>query len=134
VISKELVRDPDAVARFFCERTELLKRIILVDAASTVSIDRLDTSLLKRPPKVPENRALRQLVSIAKPIWKSLTGRPPSTNKLSKKTGEDESLPDFVSFVRELAEIGGGPIPTFNKSSLRSSPVAPPNSFLIFKQ
>jgi hypothetical protein len=116
VISKELVRDPDAIARIFCERTELLKRIIAVDAAaSTVSIDRLDTSLLKRPTKVPENRALRRLVSIAKPIWKSLTGRPPSTNKLSKKTGEDESLPDFVRFVRELAEIGGGPIPTFKQ-------------------
>src|SRR6266480_4727223 len=46
VASKELVRDPTAIADFFCERTKLLERIIGVDAASTVSIHRLDTSLL----------------------------------------------------------------------------------------
>jgi hypothetical protein len=109
VFSQELERDPDAIAEFFCERTKLLERIMGIDAASTMSINRLDTSLLKRPPKTPENRALRRLVLIAKPIWKSLTGRPPSTNK-ALKNGVD--VPDFVRFVQELAQIGGGPTPS----------------------
>jgi hypothetical protein len=111
VISTELAEDPTAIAEFFCERTKLLERIIGVDAASTVSINRLDTSLLKRPPKTPENRPLRRLVSIAKPIWLSLTGRLPSTNKSMRKTGDN--VPDFVLFVQRLAQIGGGPEPTF---------------------
>jgi hypothetical protein len=125
VFSTELVSDPTAIAEFFCERTKLLERIIGVDAASTVSINRLDTSLLKRPPNTPDNRALRRLVSIAKPIWTSLTGRRPSTNK-SNRNGDD--TPDFVRFVQELAQIGGGPDPSFKqvavafKSRLRRTP------------
>jgi hypothetical protein len=123
VVSTELVKDPTAIRDFFCERTKLLERVMCVAVASTVSIDRLDASLLKRPTNVPKNRALRRLVSMAKPIWKSLTGRPPSTNK-SLKDGED--TPDFVRFVQGIAEIGGGPIPSFKQVATASKRHRPP--------
>ena len=47
---------------------------------------------------------------MAKPIWRSLTGRKPSVNKVAGKRKSD-----FVTFVQELAKIGGGPEPTFKQ-------------------
>jgi hypothetical protein len=63
-----------------------------------------------RRARTSENRALRTLVEIAKPIWQSLTRRKPSANKVA---GERKS--DFVTFVQELAKIAGGPEPTFKQ-------------------
>jgi hypothetical protein len=120
IVSKDLVEEPTTVAIVFFERTKFLERIMGVDAASTVSINRLDTSLLKRPSRTPENRALRRLVSMAKPIWKSLTGRPPSTNKSVRKGGE--GVPDFVLFVQAISEIAGGPFPSFKQVATAARP------------
>lgn len=112
IVLKELVEEPTTVAIVFFERTKFLERIMGVDAAATVATDRLDTALLKRPSKTPDIRGLRRLVSMTNPIWTSLTGRPPSTNKVNKS---GEEIPDFVLFVREIAEIAGGPIPSFKQ-------------------
>jgi hypothetical protein len=73
------------------------------------SLQRLDPELLRRS-RTSENRALRTLVAMAKPIWQSLTGRKPSVNKVA---GERTS--DFVTFVQELANIAGGTEPSFKQ-------------------
>jgi hypothetical protein len=108
-------------------RDDFVKGIIRVEAAATTARNRcLDESLLKRPKKGPENRALRALVTRAKPIWKSLTGRPPSVNKVhpsenkvhpseNKVHTQDRKEPDFVIFVQLLADIAGGPRPSFKQ-------------------
>jgi CRISPR-associated DxTHG motif protein len=91
------------------ERSKFLRRLGDVEIAAEYVQDCLDPKLLRRG-RTSENRALRTLVAMAKPIWQSLTGRKPSVNKVA---GERES--DFVSFVQELAKIAGGPEPTFKQ-------------------
>jgi hypothetical protein len=80
-----------------------------VQVAAGYAQERLDPELLRRS-RTSENRALRTLVAMAKPIWQSLAGRKPSVNKVG---GERTS--DFVTFVQELAKIAGGPEPTFKQ-------------------
>jgi hypothetical protein len=97
----------------FDGKMNFLKRVCEVQAAATEALNRFDPKLIKRPPGAVLNRALRTLVGMAKPIWKSLTGRKPSINKVHTKDGD--GTPDFVNFVQELARIGGGPVPTFKQ-------------------
>jgi len=90
-------------------RMDFLGRLVEVEVAAGYARERLDPELLRRS-RTSENRALRTLVAMAKPIWQSLTGRKPSVNKVA---GERTS--DFVTFVQELAKIAGGPEPTFKQ-------------------
>ena len=86
-----------------------LSRLVDVEVAAGYAQKRLDPELLRRS-RTSENRALRTLVAMAKPIWQSLTGRKPSVNKV-----DGDQPPDFVTFVQELANIAGGPEPTFKQ-------------------
>jgi hypothetical protein len=97
----------------FDGKMNFLKRVCEVQAAATEALNRFDPKLIKRPPGAVLNRALRTLVGMAKPIWRSLTGRKPSINKVHTKDGD--GTPDFVIFVQELARIGGGPVPSFKQ-------------------
>jgi hypothetical protein len=90
-------------------RKDFLGRLVNVDVAARYVQEHLDPKLLRRT-RTSKNRALRTLVEMAKPIWQSLTGRPPSVNKVA---GKREA--DFVTFVQELAKIAGGPEPTFKQ-------------------
>jgi hypothetical protein len=90
-------------------RMNFLGRLGDVEVAARYAQKRLDPELLRRS-RTSENRALRTLVAMAKPIWQSLTGRRPSVNKVA---GERTS--DFVTFIQELAKIAGGPEPTFKQ-------------------
>jgi hypothetical protein len=90
-------------------RTDFLGRLGDVEVAARYARKCLDPELLRRA-RTSENRALRTLVGMAKPIWHSLTGRRPSVNKVA---GERRS--DFVTFTQELANIAGGPEPTFKQ-------------------
>jgi hypothetical protein len=90
-------------------RMDFLGRLVDVEVAARYAQQRLDPELLRRA-RTSENRALRTLVAMAKPIWQSLTGRKPSVNKVA---GERRS--DFVTFTQELAKIAGGPEPTFKQ-------------------
>jgi hypothetical protein len=90
-------------------RMDFLGRLVDVEVAARYAQQRLDPELLRRS-RTSENRALRTLVAMAKPIWQSLTGRRASVNKVA---GERTSA--FVTFVQELAEIAGGPEPTFKQ-------------------
>ena len=96
-----------AIADF--ARMDFLHRLVDVEVAARYARQRLDPKLLKRA-RTSENRALRTLVAMAKPIWQSLTGRKPSVNKVA---GERTS--DFATFVQDLAKIAGGPQPTFKQ-------------------
>jgi hypothetical protein len=90
-------------------RMDFLGTLGDVEAAARHAHQRLDPELLRRS-RTSENRALRTLVAMAKPIWQSLTGRKPSVNKVA---GERTS--DFVTFVQALAEVAGGPEPSFKQ-------------------
>jgi hypothetical protein len=90
-------------------RMDFLHRLVDVEVAARYAQQRLDPELLRRA-RTSENRALRTLVAMAKPIWQSLTGRKPSVNKLAGKRTSD-----FVTFTQELAKIAGGPEPTFKQ-------------------
>jgi hypothetical protein len=90
-------------------RMDFLGCLVDVEVAARYAQQRLDPELLRRT-RTSENRALRTLVAMAKPIWQSLTGRKPSVNKVA---GERRS--DFVTFTQELAKIAGGPEPTFKQ-------------------
>ena len=90
-------------------RMDFLGRLGDAEVAARYAQERLDPELLRRS-RTSENRALRTLVAMAKPIWQSLTRRKPSVNKVA---GERTS--DFVTFVQELTEIAGGPEPTFKQ-------------------
>ena len=100
-------------------RIDFLGRLAEVEVAAQHAQKHLDPKLLKRA-RASENRALRTLVAMAKPIWKSLTGRKPSVNKVA---GERKS--DFVTFVQELAKIAGGPEPSFKQVQTAFSVRAP---------
>jgi hypothetical protein len=65
------------------------------------------------------DRALASLVSVAAPIWTSLTNRPPSVNKVKVEVeSEDVSgAPDFVRFVQQLVKISGKKPPSFGQVS-----------------
>jgi hypothetical protein len=90
-------------------RSNFLDRLADVEVAARQAQERFDPKLLRRA-RASENRALRTLVAMAKPIWQSLTERKPSVNKVA---GERES--DFVTFVQDLAKIAGGPEPSFKQ-------------------
>jgi len=90
-------------------RMDFLGRLTDVEVAARHAQKHLDPKLLSRS-RASENRALRRLVAMAKPIWQSLTGRKPSVNKVAGKRRSD-----FVAFVQELAKIAGGPEPTFKQ-------------------
>jgi hypothetical protein len=90
-------------------RTDFLRRLVDVEVAARDVRERLNPKLLRRA-RTSENRALRTLVAMAKPIWQSLTGRKPSVNKVAGKRKSD-----FVTFVQSLANVAGGPEPTFKQ-------------------
>jgi CRISPR-associated DxTHG motif protein len=99
----------ERLALVHAARIDFLRRLVDVEVAARDVQKRLDPKLLRRR-RTSENRALRTLVGMAKPIWQNLTGRRPSVNKVA---GERKS--DFVTFVQELAKIAGGPEPTFKQ-------------------
>jgi CRISPR-associated DxTHG motif protein len=99
----------ERLALVHAARIDFLRRLVDVEVAARDVQKRLDPRLLRRR-RTSENRALRTVVAMAKPIWQSLTGRKPSVNKVA---GERKS--DFVTFVQELARIAGGPEPTFKQ-------------------
>jgi hypothetical protein len=90
-------------------RGDFIRCLANVEAAARRAREGFDPKLLRRA-RASENRALRTLVGMAKPIWLSLTKRRPSVNKVG---GERKS--DFVTFVQDLARIAGGPQPSFKQ-------------------
>jgi hypothetical protein len=72
-----------------------------VAAAELLARGGLDPALLARK-KSGEDPALPAFVGLLADVWRSLTGREPSTRKVQKARGEE---PDFVLFVQSVARL-----------------------------
>src|SRR5260370_27696256 len=97
----------DLLAMVHFAGIDFLHRLTDVEVAAQHAEKHLDPKQL-RCTRASENRALGTLVALAHPIWRTLTGRKPSVNKVAGKRKSD-----FVTFVHELAKIAGGPEPDF---------------------
>ena len=118
-LSRDVIEDGEYMALVHFEKMAFLKHIAGIQAAATESLKRLDPTLLTHR-RGAMNRALRTLVSMARPIWQSLSGRRPSISRVAK------GHPDFVTFVQELAKIAGGPTPSFKQVEVAFKSLAPP--------
>jgi hypothetical protein len=89
---------------------------VLANVEASAKAARVDRVLLERE-RGQSDPPLPNFVLRCGMIWKGLTGRKPSANKVS---GGD---PKFVVFVQKLASIGGVPPPSRNKvaTSLKSA-------------
>jgi hypothetical protein len=85
---------------------DFLKRLADVQATANHAKRQIDPNMLTRE-RGQSNPALTNFVFRGGKIWKSLTGRPPSANKIHRSTGAKN--PDFVLFMRQLAKIEPAP-------------------------
>jgi hypothetical protein len=86
----------------------LIKYLAHLQGAAMEAPKYFDEKLVARKPG-KANPALRNFIDRSSRIWRSMTGRIPSANKVHTESGEN---PDFVSFVRELAKVGRLAVPT----------------------
>ena len=82
----------------------LLRQLEKVEIAAKMAKQRVDKSLLKRK-RGQSNPALPNFIFRCGQIWKSLTERKPSAEKVHRKIQPSE--PDFLIFVRGLAKSAG---------------------------
>jgi hypothetical protein len=96
-----------------------LDRLVDVESAAKMAMGRLDKALLERE-RGQTAAGLPNFVFRCSAIWKSLTGRKPSANKVTRRDGPGND-PDFVVFVQEFAKLGVAPAPSREQvaSSLR---------------
>jgi hypothetical protein len=83
-------------------KMDFLKRLAEVQAAANHTKTRADTKMLTRE-RGQLNPALTNFVFLCGKIWKSLTDRKPSANKVHPRAGVKD--PDFVLFMQQLAKI-----------------------------
>jgi hypothetical protein len=119
--SRDVIEDGEHMALVHFEKMAFINRVAGIQAAAIESLKRLDPALLTHR-RGAMNRALRTLVSMATPIWKSLSGRKPSINRVAK------GQPDFVTFVQELAKIAGGPTASSKQVEVAFKSLAPPTT------
>ena len=100
----------DALIRSFLVTVERIGQAAK-DEAKNLNRDTL------RGKREGKDRALARLVSMAAPIWTSLTTRPASVDKVVS------GAPDFVRFVQQLVKISGKKRPSFGQvaSAFRSA-------------
>jgi hypothetical protein len=82
----------------------LLKQLADLEAVTKAAMHRVDKSLLERE-RGQSDQALPRFVFRCSRVWKSLTGRKPSAEKVHRKIQPSE--PDFLIFVQELAKSAG---------------------------
>jgi hypothetical protein len=101
------------------EKGALLNRLSEVETGAELARSRVDGALLGRE-RGQSAPGLSTFVFRCCAIWRSLTGRKPSANKVTRRSGEGED-PDFVIFLQALAKIGQAPVPSRHQvaSSLR---------------
>ena len=111
-ISKEV--NDDELLAVHLDKMNFLKRLADIEVAVKAALKHADRTLLKRDRSQSEP-ALRAFVLRCGRIWKSLTGRKPSANKVHHS---DRTDPDFVVFARALARVGEAPEPTRNQVAI----------------
>ena len=102
-----------------CEKRAFFNRLTEVASGAEMARSRVDRALLGRD-RGQTAPGLSTFVFRCCAIWRSLTDRKPSANKVVRQSGEGKD-PDFVVFLQELAKIGQAPVPSRNQvaSSLR---------------
>jgi hypothetical protein len=111
LLSNDVSDDERHLLIVHSEKTAFLERLAQVAGAAKDASQRLDRTLLERE-RGPSNPALLNFVFRCSAVWRSLTGRKPSANKVSRDGHED---PDFVVFLQRLARIGCMHEPTRNQ-------------------
>jgi hypothetical protein len=98
-VSNELTSD---LVTLDFKKLDFIKRLAQVEAVARRAVDRVDKDLLGRE-RGQLNPALPNFVWRCGIIWKSMTGRKPSTRRVERPDGDD---PKFVTFIKGLANIG----------------------------
>jgi hypothetical protein len=95
------------------EKRVFIKRLGDIEAAAKAAKSRFDPKLVERErgQSIP---GLPNFVRLAGAIWLGLTGRKPSANKVTKRS-IDNSDPDFVVFIQELAKLVEADHPTIDQ-------------------
>jgi hypothetical protein len=96
------------------EKKTFLNRLVGIATAAEMAGSRLDPALLDRE-RGKSILGLPNFVSRCSAIWRSLTKRRPSVNKVTRlDTGTDDTGtdPDFVIFIQELAKVGAALAPS----------------------
>jgi hypothetical protein len=109
----EVNESGEHMAHVFFGKQSFLKRLIEVEVAAGEAAKRADESLLKRK-KGQADPGLYNLVWRCAEIWRSMTGRKASAQKVHTADAEDpdDEDPDFVKFVQCLVHLASGPRPS----------------------
>ena len=86
------------------KKMRLLKQLADLEVATKEAMPRVDKSLLERK-RGQSDQALPKFIFRCSRVWKSLTERKPSAEKVHRKIQPSE--PDFLIFARELAKCAG---------------------------
>jgi hypothetical protein len=103
-ISNDVSEDDGQMLANHFKKTGLLSYLVDVEVAAKAATQHVDKSLLERE-RSQSDQALPNFIFHCSVIWKSLTGRPPSAEKVHRNIRHDgPSDPDFLIFVQELAK------------------------------
>ena len=119
-ISKEVTEDDKQMVTDFFGKMNFLKRLAEIEVAAKAAMKRVDPALLKKE-RGQSDPALPTFVFRCSTIWRSLTGRNPSAEKVHRWVGASD--PHFVVFIQELAKVGQAPLPSRKQvaTSLRNA-------------
>jgi hypothetical protein len=104
VFSNDVDESPEHRGLVDLEKLAFLRRLAEVEATATRAIDRTDRERLERERGLT-NPALFNFVLRCGKIWESLTGRPPSAERVERADGSQD--PQFVLLMQGLAGVGG---------------------------
>ena len=112
-IRRDIDDSPEAMAASHFAVLDLYRRLICIEVAAGEADKRIMPELLRRP-RMQGDRGLTRLVFRAKLIWKSLTGRTASVNKVTR-AGSADNRPDFTIFVSNIAKLACNHEPTLDE-------------------
>jgi hypothetical protein len=111
-LSDDLDENAGTLAINHFKKLEFLKQLLAIQRAAKAAMPRIDKSLLQRE-RSQSDPALPNLVYRCSLIWKSMTGRKPSAEKVHRSIRhKGPSEPDFVVFIRKLANAAGHRLPS----------------------
>lgn len=87
-----------------------VRSLAYVTVAAKEASERMEDNHLARKAGA-QDKGLVGLVRDLKPLWKNMTGRKPSVNKIHRRSGEE--CPDFVIFVQKTAMLVAEDEPSF---------------------
>jgi hypothetical protein len=103
-------------------KTAFLQRLADVEGVTKGVLQHFNRKLLQRE-RAQSNPALWNFVFRCSAVWRGLTDRKPSANKITRRDGSND--PDFVIFLQRLAQVAAAPVPTRNQVALCLQDPAP---------